>query len=184
MTKSRGILADRLVKIPRDTPAPPEFAALASRCDEFGDCLIWRDSTTEQGYPIYKPVGCGCTLVRRAVFVMHGGQIKTRQPVVTTCGERACINPQHLAASTTRAVALAAGARGAHSGIAIGAKIAAVKRASVAKITMEAAREIRLSTETGPVLAQRHGVHKSLNNSIKRGKAWKDYSNPFAGLMR
>ena len=40
-----------------------------------------------------------------------------------------------------------------------------------------------MSTESGPALADRYGVNRSLINRIKRGDAWKDYTNPFGGLM-
>ena len=48
---------------------------------------------------------------------------------------------------------------------------------------MEQVREIRLSEDSGPVLAERYGVNRSLIGGIRRGTAWRDYSNPFAGLM-
>ena len=63
------------------------------------------------------------------------------------------------------------------------ARVAAGKRASnQAKLTAEQAREIRESLESGPVLALRYGVNKSLINNIKRGEAWRVYASPFAGL--
>ena len=59
-------------------------------------------------------------------------------------------------------------------------------RRSLDGLTIEQAREIRMSDESGPVLALRYGVDKSLINGIKAGRNWKEYSNtnPFAGLMR
>ena len=49
-------------------------------------------------------------------------------------------------------------------------------------MTLEMAREVRASNESGPVLAKRYGVDRSLIGSIRRGEVWKDYSNPFDGL--
>jgi hypothetical protein len=103
---------------------------------------------------------------------------------VTTCNDRRCVCSDHLRASTTADVSKAAAARGAFSGVARAAKIAASKRA-VGKINADIATAIRISSETGPVLAARHGIARSLVNRIKSGHAWKQYgANPFSGLMR
>jgi len=159
-----------------------EMMKLAERTEEFGDCHLWTGSTTEQGYPTYKPFGCGCKLVRRAMFELNGGVLAPRVPIVTTCGEKLCINPVHLKSSTVSAVGKEAGKRGGWKTKTRCAKIAASKR-KTGKLTMEIARTIRMSSETGPVLAARHGTHRSLVTKIKSGDAWKDYSSPFAGLM-
>lgn len=151
---------------------------------EEADCILWTGATGSTGHPIYKPRGCGCTLVRRAVFALTKGELGYRVPIDTKCGERKCINPAHLFESTTQQVAKRAAKRGAFSSATRGAKIAKAKRAK-GKLTIEIAREIRMSDESGPVLALRYGVDKSLINGIKAGRAWKEYgnSNPFAGLM-
>jgi hypothetical protein len=160
-----------------------ELMKLVERTEEYADCHLWTGSTTSQGYPTYKAYGCGCTLVRRAVFVLNGGVLNPRVPVEMTCGEKLCINPAHMKASTCSAIGKKAGARGAWSGKARAAKIAAAKRAKHAKLNIELAREIRLSDEPTQVLVARHGVDRSLINGIRAGTRWKDYSSPFAGLM-
>lgn len=159
-----------------------EMMHLLSSTEEYADCILWTGATTRAGYPIFKPHGCGCTLVRRRVFEMTTGPLETRVPIATTCGERLCIEPTHLKKTTTSAIAAKAGARGAWSSKVRGAKIAAAKRAK-GKLNMEIARTIRMSTETGPILSARYGVDRSLINNIKRGLCWKDYTSPFAGLM-
>ena len=64
------------------------------------------------------------------------------------------------------------------------AKIAKTRRHSNVnkKLDIDKAREIRMSTESGPVLAARYGVNRSLISRIKRGTDWKDYANPYAAL--
>lgn len=153
------------------------------RCDEVGDCWLWKDATGAQGYPIIRRRPGGCQLVRRVVVALDGRPAMARQPVASTCGEKLCCNPAHLAPSTIAAVAKKAAANGSFSRPERAARIAASKRKSdSAKLTMEQAREIRASTESGPVLAERYGVNRSLIGGIRRGQAWRDYSNPFAGL--
>lgn len=152
--------------------------------DEYGDCLIWRGAkNTTGGYPVMKTDSKN-ELVRRLVFTLNGGTLKPRQPVAMLCGEKCCVNPAHMKSSSTREIAQMAAKRGAFVNPTRGAKIAQKRRASdTAKLTMEVAREIRMSNETGPVLAARYGVNKTVINGIKAGKRWKDYRNPFAQLM-
>jgi DNA invertase Pin-like site-specific DNA recombinase len=116
------------------------------------------------------------------MFELGGGTLVTRQPIAATCGEKLCINPEHLIASTVAKVAQAAAKRGAWTGLARSAKISAKKR-ETAKITTAIAQEIRNSTGPAHVQAERHGIHKVLVQRIRRGEAWKDYGNPFRGLM-
>lgn len=153
------------------------------RCDEVGECWIWKDAVGKQGYPIMRLRPGGCLLVRRVAVALDGRPAAARQPVTCTCDEKRCCNPKHLKPSTPSAVAKAAAARGSFSTRSRAAKIAAGKRSSgAAKLTLEQAREIRASEDTGPVLAERYGVNRSLIGSIRRGVAWRDYSDPFAGL--
>lgn len=157
---------------------------LIERTDELADCHLWRGSTSASGHPTYKPEGQPCTLVRRAMYQLAGGQLQHRVPIAVSCDERLCINPAHLHASSFSKIAKKAAARGAWRTRARAAKIANTKRASPgAKLTIELAREIRLSSESGPLLAARHGVHRAVIAGIKAGTRWRDYSNPFAGLM-
>jgi hypothetical protein len=155
---------------------------MLEKVDEIGDCLIWNGAVTSTGHPQIKVWGCGCKLARREMFRIVKGNLTPRIPIATKCDERGCINPDHLVESTISAISRKAAKRGAWKSMTRSAKIAAKKRAK-GKLTMEQAREIRMSSESGPVLALRYGVNKSLVNGIKAGRNWKDYSNPFQQLM-
>lgn len=153
-----------------------------ARCEEVGDCWIWQDAVSATGYPIMRRRPGPCLLVRRVAVELDGRPAAPRQPVAASCGDKRCCNPEHLAPTTLSAVGAAAAAKGAYSSPTRGAKIAKAKRAT-GKLTEAIAAEIRASDETGPVLAARYGVDKSLINSIRSGKAWKTYTgNFFAGL--
>lgn len=159
---------------------------IKARCEEVGDCWIWQGATSQTGYPIVKVNGEGCRLVRRVVLGLKGVCLKKRQPTVTTCNDKLCVCPNHVKSSNPSSVGRMAAKRGAFSSPARGAKIAKVRRAAAdAKLTEEQAREIRMSPESGPALAARYGVNRSRIQAIKRGAAWKEYTdNPFAGLLR
>lgn len=154
------------------------------RCDEIGTCWIWRDATSKGGYPIIKRGG-PCLYVRRVVVELSGNPPAPRQPVITTCNDKLCCNPLHVECSTTAKVGQAAAKRRAFSSLSRRMKVAAAKRASPsAKLTMEKAREIRLSTKTGKELAKEYGVHLSVIKGVRQNRMWVDFSSPFAGLMR
>ena len=69
-----------------------------------------------------------------------------------------------------------------HRGPARIAKLAAYGRAHRAKLTLDQARTIRMSDESGTVLAERYSVSRQTVNRIKAGTAWREVSTPFAGL--
>ena len=156
---------------------------IKSRTEEVGDCWIWQQGATN-GYPQMKVQGRCCKLVRRMVVEIDGRPAEPRQPVVATCGEALCVNPAHLKATSTSDAAKRAAKKGAWQGKARAAKIAKTRRRSNVnkKLDIDKAREIRMSTESGPVLAARYGVNRSLISRIKRGTDWKDYANPYSAL--
>jgi predicted XRE-type DNA-binding protein len=51
-----------------------------------------------------------------------------------------------------------------------------------AKLTPELARQVREADGPQDRIAEQFGVSQATVSVIKRGKTWKDYSNPFAGL--
>lgn len=153
------------------------------RCEEVGDCWIWQRCTNHMGYPVMR-IGGTMRLVRRVAVEASGRALLPRQPVAVRCGERGCVNPEHLFPSSESAIAKKAAKRGAWSSPMRGAKIAQARRTTMAKLTLEQAREIRASSDSGPVLAARYGVNRSLVSRIRRGDAWREYmGNPFAGLF-
>lgn len=156
--------------------------SIKDRSVEVGDCWLWNQGTSTNGYPIMKLRGCGCKLVRRLAAESAGHELKERQPVIPTCGEKLCVNPAHMKPTTISEVGKIAARRGAFSSHQRAASIAASRRSGRAKITEAIASEIRASLDPETTLAQRYGVNRSLIGRIRRGDAWRDYRNPFAGL--
>ena len=149
-----------------------------------GDCWEYRtEAKTEhhRRHPQVKHDG-EHWLVRKLAYEMANGPVRHWLRVVPDCDNPYCINPAHQKTLTESQNGKRAAANGSFSRPARGKKIAETRRKTVAKLTAEQAMEIRMSDECGPVLAERFGINKSRVNAIKRGEAWKDYSNPFAGL--
>lgn len=156
---------------------------IRSRTAEEGSCWIWRLGVDAGGYPQMSVKGYACKSVRRLALIAVGRPPAPRMPVTAKCNCKTCVNPDHLVQSTTKVIAVAAAKRGAFSRPDRAAKIAAAKR-PLGKLTMDKAREIRLRTEPAHVLGPIYGVDKSLITRIRAGKCWREYSSPFAGLLR
>jgi hypothetical protein len=161
-----------------------EFDRIKHKIRECGDCWEWiGNPKSEHGkrYPQASIDGKWWN-VRRYVYSLHK-ELRSGLSVVPKCGNPYCINPEHCKALTERQKCQQAAAKGAYSSVARSKKIAVARRRAFAKLDEAKVAEIRESDESGPKLAARYGIDKSLVNRIRRGEAWKDYSSPFAGLL-
>ena len=154
---------------------------LRQRSHEVGDCWLWRLAVGKTGYPIMSPRQTGESLVRRVAARLAGLPLQQGCLVVTSCGEKCCVNPAHMRLSDHKRVAAAAREAGAYRRLPRRAKIAAAKRAS-SKLTMEDARAIRASGERLRDIAAAYGVSLGTIKSIRSGSTWREYGSPWAGL--
>ncbi len=98
--------------------------------------------------------------------------------VRSVCGDPLCLAREHMVAE-----AHAAAIRNIPRPVHVRAKIAAGKRVN-SKITMTVADEIRASTMSERVLAEKFGVHPSMVGRIRRGDNWLRYDGALGQLMR
>jgi len=157
--------------------------ALRARCDEDGDCWIWRaDRATEHGrrYPQLR-IDRRTLNARRHIYEAFKGPLTPKLRAVPNCGNPYCVNPDHCKPMTEQQKAKKYAKAGSYSGAKKAAKIAAYKRLT-SKLSMEIAQEIIARPEPAYVLAKVYGVDKSMVSRIRRGEAWRDYSSPFVGL--
>lgn len=146
--------------------------SILARCDEFGECLRWAGPVANGSSQVYSE---GRYLQARRVVheLTKGCEIRKGYHPVMRCRDPQCLQFDHMTLLTTRQVAQLAAKEGRFSNPARRAAIAAGKRNSpTAKLSVEIAHEIFHSTESGPVLAARHNVHRSLVCRIKRGQSW------------
>lgn len=141
---------------------------------EEGDCLLWQGRVSTGGVPRWNNRS-----LRRVVYEAAYGEVPEGLLASTNCGHPECLNPAHLVTKTKGQVLADTYAT---SDLALRRSVTSTRIArATAKLDIHKAREIRESTETLDVLAQRYSVDRTLCGFIKQGKAWKE-PNPFSGL--
>ncbi len=148
---------------------------LLERAEPAGDCLEWTCYATPRNQPQWCLNG-KCWPVRRLLWLLTRGPLKEGLEVGVSCVNELCIHPDHLVARTRSKAR-----RGIKKSIATRIRIAMGKRKN-SNLTEEVVRLIKLSNESGPVLAKRHGINNSTVNRIRNDTYRKDYASPFAQL--
>ena len=153
--------------------------SLAAHMQEEGECVIWTG-------PFHKRVphvhhDGKMVPVRRLIVQWNDVVLEPGEMVSCKCRNPRCVMDEHIRIRNPaeHAKVMAAVPR---NEAARRARLAQVKRATTAKLTMEQVREIRASKTSSRELAEFYGVHRSLISRIRAGKAWQDFSSPFAGL--
>jgi len=116
--------------------------------------------------------------LRTILMVLYNKRKFPNQVVTTNCGNKRCINPDHLRVVGKKTVFKITD----YKNPVRSAKLSAYARATRAKLNMEQAREIRLSDKTHRELALEYGVNKATIGNIKAGRTWKETGNLWRGL--
>lgn len=154
------------------------LADLLARCEDDGDCLIWQGYADRIGSPQWR-VGGACWPVRRLLWVLTRGAVPAKHQVAVSCGERGCVHPDHLVCRSRSRLQM-----GQARSQAVRIRIALTKRArNRSPLTAEIVAAIRASAETSTALEQRYGLPRGRASKVRRGETWRDYANPFAGLI-
>jgi hypothetical protein len=161
---------------------------ILSRCTEDGGCLIWTGAFIRGRWPrMYVRIDGKEVQIslRRVVWKLSGGRdLEPGEVVAMTCGCDACLKKKHMEVIDKAEVSRRNWAKP-------GAKLlrsarAAAGQSARAKLDMERARAIRERLEAGYTqmdVAAEFLVSQALVSRVKRNAAWKEYSNPFTGLL-
>lgn len=166
----------------RKKGAPVTMDTIRDRCDEVGDCWIWRGAVSHGTAPAINIDGKS-TSVRRFVAGLLGRQTNSRY-ITACCGEPLCVSPDHLRAVTRSQLNILTAKRtGYGQSLARAAKIAQARRRH-ARLSPELVQMIRESDLSDAQLATQLGVARSTVNDVRRGDTWRDYHNPWTQLLR
>jgi hypothetical protein len=145
-TKDRGTISERLMaKV--DNKAPSGCWEWTGQTNYYGYGLIWHNGKAVKAH--------------RVAYKLYCGPLRAEQVVCHTCDNPKCVNPKHLFRGTRLENNRDCAAKG--------------RRPSGAshwnaKLTQEDVAQIRASTESQSVLAQRYGVSPSHISGIKTGR--------------
>jgi hypothetical protein len=181
-TRSTRLAREALVATgDRDaSPTDEEKAALLEsiriRCVCDGKCWLVKTTPQPDGRIILS-IDNRSVHARKWVYeTTTGKKLQQRFATSARCGNDRCVSPACVVAISRSRLMRERAARGMQ-------QAARISAGRGSKVSLEAARDIRSSDEPGYVLAERYGITVGYANLIKRNKARKEYSNPFAGLM-
>jgi len=144
-------------------------------------CIIWQGYCDPLRGPITRFNSEGPQSVRRILWNnAYKKQLEIREIIRMSCENDLCVNVKHMMKDRKNSVQ-----RGKQKNVIHAMKIAQGMRKSRAKLSMEAAREIRESDESNVVLAERYGVSRANISLVKLGKIYKEYpvGGFFSGLL-
>jgi len=150
--------------------------------DEIGDCWEWNGATQSNSPTPAINWKRKVQPVRRLLASEMGKQI-TGKFVTCKCRNELCVNPDHLLIVTRKRLQEMLAKERNYQVSPVRMKKLADKARLTSKLTVELAAEIREAEGTQRAIAARYGVTQSTVSVIKRGKTWRDYSNPFAQLI-
>lgn len=154
------------------------------KCTECGDCWVWTGALSH-GTPVMSVRAGGkksMQSVRRLLLVAKGKD-PGRKLATTGCETALCVSPEHLVAMTRQALTKRSCLRTGYANrLDRRAKVQAASKAR-RKLTDEQAAEVRASNLLLRELAAKYGVAKETIGAIRRGKSYRNYTGPFAGLL-
>jgi hypothetical protein len=155
---------------------------LTPRVKEDADCWIWQRGLTSNGTPTMHPTGHKQTSVRRWLAQQMGKAIPANYVATNTCGNPRCVAPDHLLIASRSKLGKLTDARTGFTRTPQRRKKISDSKRATAKLNPEAVRAIRAAKSSVKV-AQEYGIAKATAIRIRAYESWRDYSNPFAGLM-
>lgn len=139
--------------------------------------MIWNGRTNGNGVPKY-----GQFSVRRVVCEIVHGPLEARDLASVTCGNPKCMSEHHVIKSNRSQVSTISNAQPDVKAKKIASAIRS-NRDKLGKLSMEKAREIRSSSETGVALAAKFNVSVHAISKVRTNRTWRDAENPFTGIF-
>jgi hypothetical protein len=174
---------------------PAEILAIGMKSAvEYGDCLEWTGLFTNRNntQPSIKARLPGKdhsdnVSVPRLLWEINRGPIPKGMMVYRKCSNYACVCLDHLALGTRRDLMAARRKNGKlqHTAKTVIAITLSARRRPTTKYTEADVRKVRELLGAGEKrnqVVELTGVSKAMVDDIAAGRAWRDLSNPWAGL--
>lgn len=157
--------------------------SLLARSEEVGNCIEWQ-RYFQNGTP-YVQHGDKLVAVRALMMELLGNVYQERMFFGVNCGNKACINPEHIVARSMKTHAKHMANNADHNSP---IRIAKLQKAAAKRrvLTDDQVMDVLMDQRTCKNIAQELGVSSSLIAKIKRGESNRmaiAKNNPFWGLM-
>lgn len=139
-----------------------------TRRDPASGCLLWTASRDRKGYGQFSIATSQPASAHRVAWALAHGRWPERC-VLHRCDTPACVEIAHPFEGTIADNNADMDAKGRARRVP-----PRPERAGGAKLTWEAVREIRRSTDSGPALAKRFGISRHAVSLVRLGKTWKE----------
>lgn len=157
---------------------------IKARVTEVGDCWEW--PTVQRDIPCWRVTIDGKRVwigVRRWLAESMGRKVEGKC-VTNSCQNKACVNPDHIQLLTKKQIQVRTGKRmSASLTIQDSIRRSLIREKQGTKITREIAREIRASDRPTKEWAAELGCSQCAVRNVRSGRTFKDFQNPFAGLI-
>lgn len=175
MTQSKGIRPRKKTVHTLET--------LLAKTEDYGNCMEWT-GYYQNRTPFASHNGV-LTSVRKMIAEFNGMEVPEGHFVGTTCGNKRCVNPDHLAVRSMKDHATMMAFKVDHTSL---LKLAKQQKAAQKRrvLTDEQVMSVMMDPRESRVIADELGVSKSLVCRIRNGtsnRAVVAVNNPFYGLM-
>lgn len=150
--------------------------------EEVGDCWEWQGALQPHSPCPVMRFHQKTSQVRRFIAEFQGKNLKGKL-ATCKCRNELCVNPDHVMVVTRKRLQELISQERQYQTNPVRMKKLAEKARAKSKLTPELVEEIRNAEGPQRLIAARYGITQAAVSSIKRGRTWKDYGNPFAGLF-
>lgn len=154
---------------------------IRERIEEIGDCWEWTGALQAKSPTPVMRYKQRTSQVRRFIAIAMNKKLDGRL-VTCKCRNELCVNPDHILVVTRKRLQEMLAKERQYQTNPVRMKKLADKARTRSKLTPALVDEIKNAEGTQRAIAKQYGITQAAVSSIKRGRTWKEYSNPFAGL--
>jgi hypothetical protein len=145
---------------------------IRAKCDEVGECLLWKGAVDAYGYPRAHIDGRS-QLLRPFIWrEIQGKELRKGYRLSIRCGNRLCLGESCLVMRSYKIVAQLHGEAAKQNPLMVARFREGARKSGLSKLTADIAAEIRASGASDEDVALRYGICRSTAGRIRRGDIW------------